>query len=155
LPITKYNTVHTDTASLTLDTHFLATFWMVHCSRRMHESLSSGGAMSVVVDLSWPCRQLANSSTSIHIGTRLRHNACICFCRRAALSHWQTHHRSNLITLIASQTAAELLVQAPTHIVNRRTTYELQSHIRQANLPRGKLRISGVLASQYTFPLQN
>jgi len=79
-------------------THFLATFWMVHCSRRMHESLTSGAVLSVVVDLSWPWRQLANSSTSMHIGTRLRHNVCICFCTRAALSHWQTHNNGNLIS---------------------------------------------------------
>ena len=76
-----------------LSTHLLVTFWMVHCSRRMHESLTSGGAMSMAADLSWPCLQLANSSTSIHIGTRLRHNVCICFCIRAALSHCKNTHK--------------------------------------------------------------
>ena len=72
---------------------------MVHCSRRMHESLTSGGAMSVVLHRNWPCSQLANSNTSMHIGTRLRHNVCICFCIRAALSHWQTHNNWHLTTL--------------------------------------------------------
>jgi len=97
---------------LTFSTHFLATFWIVHCSRRMHESLASGGAMSVVADLSWPWGQLANSSTSMHIGTRLRHNVCICFCTRAVLSHWHTNTQPQWKSYLTLWTAASLTQSA-------------------------------------------